>query len=117
MSVRQTLTQKLLDKIEADLGQENYKIYRNIFTCFIKGEISYATYQEKMVEILGIKLLPFHQRFVSLFRKRVVENKSLLRYKSILIRIKEDKRELRIAQNEMLRKKNSVSLNSQGMMK
>jgi murein L,D-transpeptidase YafK len=117
MNSKQTLTQRLLDKIEADLGQDNFKIYRSIFTSFIKSEISYATYQEKMVEILGMKLLPFHQRFVSLFRKRVVENKSLYRYKSILIRIKEDKRELRIAQTEMLRKKNSISANSQGMMK
>jgi hypothetical protein len=67
--MKQTITQRLLDKIEADLGAENYKTYRVVFTNFIKGEISYATYQEKMLEILGLKLLPFHQRFVHLFRK------------------------------------------------
>lgn len=69
MSAKHSLTQKLLEKIEADLGSEDYKIYRTVFTGFIKGEINYATYQEKMVEVLGMKLLPFHQRFVNLFRK------------------------------------------------
>lgn len=69
MSSKQSITQKLLEKIESELSPEDYKVYCTIFTSFIKGEISYASYQEKIIEILGLKLLPFHQRFVNLFRK------------------------------------------------
>lgn len=93
----------MLEKIEADLGPDSFNIYKAAFTSFVKGEIDFATYQQKMVEILGLNLLPFHQRFVKLFRKRVVENKSLQRFKSILIRIKEDKREARLTKLKMIK--------------
>jgi hypothetical protein len=69
MSEKKTITLRLLDKIESDLTPESFKNYKTIFTAFIKGEISFAQYHDKMHEILGLKLLPFHQRFVSLFRK------------------------------------------------
>lgn len=117
MSMKQGITQKLLEKIETDLGPEDYKNYQTVFTSFIKGDVSYATYQEKMLEILGMKLLPFHQRFVNLFRKRVTENKSIQKYKSILIRIKEDKKEARLAKLELIRSKKSASVASHSMIR
>lgn len=106
MSSKHGLTQRLLEKIENELSPEDYKIYRSVFVSFIKGEISYSLYQEKLSEILGVRLLPFHQRFINLFRKRIIENKSLQRYKQILIRIKEEKRETRLAKMQNTEGKN-----------
>lgn len=109
MSSKHKLTQRLLDKIESELSPDDYKIYRTVFTSFIKEEISYADYQEKMIQILGIRLLPFHQRFVSLFRKRVIENQSLNRYKSILLRIKKEKKEARLIRMNAVEGKNMIA--------
>lgn len=107
MDSNQGVTLKLLEKIESELGPENYNIYRTIFTSFVKGELDFPTYQQKIIEILGVKLLPFHQKFLHLFRKRVVNNKSIQRFKSILIRIKEEKREARLFKIQMLKAESS----------
>jgi hypothetical protein len=109
MTSKHWITQRLLEKIESELKPDDYKIYRSVYTSFIKGEIGYPDYQEKMVQILGVRLLPFHQRFVNLFRKRVIENKSIQRYKSILIRIKKDKREARLNKLNIMDSKNMQS--------
>lgn len=69
MSSKQGITHQLLAKIESELKPDDYKVYRSVFVSFIKGEVEFPDYQEKMVQILGLKLLPFHQRFVNLFRK------------------------------------------------
>ena len=112
MNSRNSITQKLQEKIETDLGQEDYNTYRAVFMSFIRGEIDYSTYQQKIIEVLGIRLLPFHQRFVNLLRKRVIENKSTSRYKSILLRIKDEKKEAQVTQERIPKEQNLGNMNA-----
>lgn len=114
MNSKNGISQRLLEKIETDLGPDDFATYKAVFMSFICGEIDYPTYQQKIMEVLGIRLLPFHQRFVNLFRKRVIESKSTQRFKSILLRIQDDKPDPQ-AESEKLAKElgfNSMAVTS-----
>lgn len=73
MSSHKPLTLQLIDKIKSELSEEEFTNYKKIFSGFMKGEITFSTYQERMLEILKTELLPFHTKFTTLFRKKVIQ--------------------------------------------
>ena len=91
MNGKKPLTAQLLEKIQNELSEEDFKKYQKIFTGFIRGSITFSAYQEKIVELLKIELLPFHNKFTTLFRKRVIQKKPIHKYLHFLEKLRKEK--------------------------